>query len=99
MEYTAQYLEHLSTELHRVCTSPCDSSTFMAGIHHFRGATESTVIKHLTSGRDYVTGRQHRFPGIGNGWNFEPAINAAGYRLITATNKRNQTCHVVVKIA
>jgi len=98
MEYTPFYLEQLRTELERVCTDPCDSGMFLVEDgYDVRGATESTVIKHLTSGRDYVSGRQYRFPGIGNGWNFESAINAAGYRLIRATNRRGQKCRIVVE--
>lgn len=60
-----------------------------------QGATETDVVKHLTSGSDYVAGRQYRFPGIGSGWYFSEAIEAAGFKLIQARNYRNQLCSVV----
>lgn len=60
-----------------------------------QGATESDVIKHLTSARDYVSGRQYRFPGIGSGWYFSEAIEAAGFKIVQAKNYRGQTCSVV----
>ena len=59
------------------------------------GITVSDCIKHLTSSRDYVEGRKFRFPGTGNGWNLESRIEAAGFRIVNARNRRNQPCNIV----
>lgn len=96
MELSKKYIEDLQTELLRV--------TGQTGIYHqftlpngelIQGATESDTIKHLTSGRDYVTGRQFRFPGMGNGWNYPVAFREAGFRILSARNYRNQPCRIV----
>lgn len=93
MSYAPDYLNNLTNELLRA-TGRGEKFTTLQG-EIIEGATESDTIKHLTSGRDYFTGRQYRFPGIGNGWEFESAINAAGFRIVTARNYRNQICRVV----
>jgi hypothetical protein len=59
------------------------------------GATETDVKRHLTSGRDFVPGRQWRFPGIASGWEFESALQGAGFRIVKARNYRGQVCNVV----
>ena len=93
MNYDADYIAKLQAELIRVC---CRGNKFtLDNGDAIDGATESETIAHLTSSRDYCTGRQTRFPGIGNGWNVESAINAAGFKVITAKNRRNQTCRIV----
>lgn len=93
---TEEYMTHLQEELLRV--------TGRKGIYHtftlsdgqtIQGATESDTKKHLTSRGDFVTGRQYRFPGIGNGWEFSSAIEKAGFRLTQAKNYRGQTCTVI----
>lgn len=105
MTYTADYITKLQDELFLVAGKKGIYNTFTTradgriggdeGGRIIQGATESDVIKHLTSKFDFETGRKTRFPGIGNGWNFESVINAAGFRLVSATNFRNQTCRVV----
>ena len=93
MSYAPDYLDNLANELLRA-TSRGEKFTTLQG-EIIEGATESDTIKHLTSGRDYYPGRQYRFPGIGSGWEFESAIEAAGFRIIKARNYRNQICRVV----
>ena len=93
MSYAPDYLDNLANELLRA-TGRGEKFTTLQG-ETIEGATESDTIKHLTSGRDYYPGRQYRFPGIGNGWEFESAIEAAGFRIVTARNYRNRICRVV----
>lgn len=102
--YQPDYIAKLQEELARVTQRGGAWGTFTVDARachdvgkQILGATETEVISHLTSGRDYVSGRKHRFPGIGNGWNFESAINAAGYRIVYARNYRNQRCRVVTR--
>lgn len=97
MEYTAEYLERLKIELDRCCGEGYYNTYTDDTGNKFIGGGESHVKKHLTSSRDYVSGRQFRFPGIANGWEFESAIRAAGYRLTKARNYRNQSVYVVTK--
>lgn len=96
MNYSATDLSRLADELLRVTTygGMCGKFETRDG-SVIEGSTESDVIKHLTSSRDYAAGRQYRFPGIGNGWVFEGAIEAAGFRIVEAKNRRGQTCRVV----
>ena len=92
----ASYLESLTTELLRVVgrAGPYNTFTLQNG-ETVQGAVESEVISHLTSGRDFIPGRQHRFPGIGSGWNFPGAVESAGFRIVAARNYRNQPCRIV----
>ena len=93
---SAATIAALQDELLRVVGRVSYDSTFtLPNGATIQGATETDVIKHLTSGRDYVTGRQYRFPGIGSGWYFSEAIESAGFRLVKAKNFRGQTCSVV----
>jgi hypothetical protein len=97
MEYTEQYLENLRTELDRCCGAGFYNTYKDAKGHLVIGGGESHVKQHLTSRMNYVKGRKFRFPGITNGWNFRPAIETAGYQIVTAINYRGQTCSVVTK--
>lgn len=92
----ASYLESLTEELLRVVgrVGPYNNFTLPNG-ETVQGAVESEVISHLTSGRDFIPCRQHRFPGVGSGWNFSGAVESAGFRIVAARNYRGQTCRVV----
>lgn len=93
MSYAPDYLNNLANELLRATGRGEKFTTIQGEI--IEGATESDTIKHLTSGRNYFTGRQYRFPGIGSSREFENAIKAAGFRIVKARNYRNQICRVV----
>lgn len=92
MEFTAQFIESLQEELLRVTAR---GVKFQSTAGEIEGATETDVISHLTSGRTFVAGRKYRFPNIGNGWNFSSAIEAAGFQIVRAKNRRGQSCNVV----
>lgn len=93
MTYSAEYLSRLTEELLRVT---CRGEKFkLPSGEVIEGATETDTIKHLTSSRDYYAGRKFTFPGIGNGWEFESAIQAAGFQVVRARNYRNTPCNVV----
>lgn len=96
MTYTADFLDKLQTELLRVTAAGGYYNKFKdeAG-KDIEGATETDVIKHLTSAHDFQKGRQYRFPGIGNGWEFSSALKAAGFQIVRARNYRNQPCNIV----
>lgn len=92
------YRAALAAELARVTESGWMGGTFtLSDGTTVKGATETDTIKHLTSKRDYVDGRKHTFPGIGNGWVFESSINEAGYVIVDGRNKRGQQCAIVTK--
>lgn len=96
MDYDPEYLARLKAELERA-TKPGFYNTYKdANGKVFTGGGEGHVKKHLTSGSDYVDGRQFRFPGLANGWEFEPALRAAGFKIIKGYNYRNQFVSVVV---
>jgi hypothetical protein len=95
-EMNASYIDSIANELLRVAGQKGVSHTFtLPNGETIQGATESDTIKHLTSGREFVAGRQFRFPGVGSGWNFSGAVEAAGFRIVSAKNFRGQTCRVV----
>lgn len=91
---TPTYRAQLQEELLRAVVTFGAAYTAADG-SKIHGATETETIKHLTSGRDYFSGRQYRFPGIGDGWRFESAIVEAGFRVVEARNYRGQKCRVV----
>lgn len=94
----ALFITRLTNELFRVCVREgkgyYNQFTLPNG-ERIEGATETDVKKHLTSRHDYVQGREFRFPGIANGWEFEPAIKEAGFKIVSAKNFRGQTCRIV----
>lgn len=66
-----------------------------SGRLEFTGATETDVIAHLTSRRDYVAGRTQSFPGIAHHTRFEPELEACGFVVVEAINYRGQRCRAV----
>lgn len=93
---TSKYYTDLQDELFRVVARVSVYNTFTAKDGSaLQGATETDVIKHLTSRTDYVSGRQHTFPGIASGWRFPESIKAAGFTIVEAKNYRGQLCRVV----
>lgn len=91
---TPEYLSQLAEEVLRALTHG-GKFTLNTG-EVIDAATESDVIAHLTSGRNYHSGRKFRFPGIGNGWRFDSEMNAAGFKVIEARNRRGQKCRIIV---
>ena len=95
MAYTAEFLDRLKLELARCCGEGYYNTYKDEKGQVFFGGGESHVKKHLTSSSDYVKGRQYRFPGIANGWEFRDAMRAAGYHVVKGINYRGQSCSVV----
>lgn len=94
------YLAALETELLRVLTAPdfmgrTPKYTLLDGTV-IDARTETDVIQHLTARYSPVKGREHRFPGISNGYVFTDAIEEAGFAFVPATNERGQRCRVLV---
>lgn len=96
-QLSAQYLANLQMELERCCAPGYYNTYKDSNGKEFTGGGESHVKQHLTSSYNHVSGRQFRFPGIANGWNFEPTIKQAGYCVVEGINYRGQTCRVVIK--
>lgn len=97
MKYDPIFLERLRKELDRCCAESFYNTYTNAKGEKVIGGGEAHVKKHLTSSYDHVKGREYRFPGIANGWEFSSAMEAAGYRIVRAKNYRNQMCSVVTK--
>lgn len=93
---TPEFKVQLQTELLRVvCQGGYYNKFTLPNGTPVEGATESDVIQHLTSGRDFFAGRQFRFPGIGSGFRFSDAVEGAGFRIVQVRNYRNQPCTIV----
>lgn len=93
---TPTYLAHLQEELLRVvCRTGVYHTFTLDDGTTIQGSTETDVKQHLTSKRDFVSGRQHRFPGVASGWEFDSALQTAGFRIVKARNYRNTPCRVV----
>ncbi|CAM5276900.1 hypothetical protein [Rhodanobacter lindaniclasticus] len=87
------YIGFLAEELLRVTTQ--GNLFTMEDGTRVEGATETAVITHLTSTRDFIPGRQHRFSGFENALLFPRAIEAAGFRIVRAHNHRGWLCTVI----
>lgn len=95
---TQQDLDALKTEVLRMMDSKRYSQDFMTSDGSVRGVTETDLISHLTSKRNFEQGRQYRFPGIAADWGFETKLNSVGFKLIPGRNQRGNNCRVVTQI-